>query len=198
MPKYTGQENCSGGELETFFRGQGNMYHLARDTCEGCPLLDPCFSYALTNDVAGFWGGTAETDRKKIRKLLGIKPIPINAGLTALGIFQGVDLPHQGHSHTISNNAAALWEALDEQEAFAVRDQVLEARVERRQRASEHARQNGYLTRASIGLFTDDQVREIRASGDSARLLANRYGVSADVIRRVRIRRTYADVQDVA
>lgn len=198
MPDFSAEtHNCSGADLGDFFKGQGSMYLEAREVCDSCPLSDACFSYALSNDIAGFWGGTSEADRKKIRALLDLNPIPVNSSLTLLGIFQGANMAREARARDIGEHSTRLWEALDEQEAYDARDLVLEEYAERRQRAIEHTRANGHKCRSGR-FFTEDQVRRIRASEESNRVLADRYQVATETIRKIRSRLRYADVSDEA
>lgn len=46
----------------------------ARAICATCPVRKPCLDYALTVNVKGVWASTTETDRRKIRRRLGIVP----------------------------------------------------------------------------------------------------------------------------
>jgi len=41
----------------------------AKKICSLCPVIDDCLEFALeTNQRAGIWGGTAEEDRKALRR----------------------------------------------------------------------------------------------------------------------------------
>ena len=40
----------------------------AKAVCESCPFVDPCFVYAIKNDVQGVWGNTTENERKNFRR----------------------------------------------------------------------------------------------------------------------------------
>ena len=41
----------------------------ARAICKGCPVLDTCLEYALTERIEhGVWGGTSERERRRILK----------------------------------------------------------------------------------------------------------------------------------
>jgi WhiB family redox-sensing transcriptional regulator len=42
---------------------------LAKSICRACPVQAPCLEFALsTNQEAGVWGGTAEDERRRLRK----------------------------------------------------------------------------------------------------------------------------------
>jgi len=43
---------------------------MAKAVCAGCPLKDPCLEYALRNGEIGIWGGTTESDRRRLRRTL--------------------------------------------------------------------------------------------------------------------------------
>jgi WhiB family redox-sensing transcriptional regulator len=49
----------------------------AKAVCRTCPLVDPCFAYAIRVDVAGVWGNSSEQERQEFRKNNGIVPIPV-------------------------------------------------------------------------------------------------------------------------
>lgn len=34
--------------------------------CKGCPVIDPCRSYAIAHDEFGIWGGTSRNQRLKL------------------------------------------------------------------------------------------------------------------------------------
>jgi WhiB family transcriptional regulator, redox-sensing transcriptional regulator len=41
----------------------------AKGICAGCPVREPCLSFALsTQQQFGIWGGTTEDERKKMRR----------------------------------------------------------------------------------------------------------------------------------
>jgi WhiB family redox-sensing transcriptional regulator len=41
--------------------------HEARKVCDSCFVKGQCLDAALKHDEAGVWGGTTETDRKRIQ-----------------------------------------------------------------------------------------------------------------------------------
>lgn len=43
-----------------------------RELCHGCSFLNDCFTWAVHHEEHGFWGGTNEEERRKIRKEKGI------------------------------------------------------------------------------------------------------------------------------
>lgn len=76
-PAFTGDEPCAqtGGD---FFvaDGKSNRYRNVRQLraiCSGCPMREPCLEYALHVSVQGFWGGTTDDERRRIRRSRGIR-----------------------------------------------------------------------------------------------------------------------------
>jgi hypothetical protein len=95
-PDYDGTQNCAQIGLEAFYhtadedsepwyepnqprpssmRQQRVPYptYSKLDTallqvCHDCPFLKECFAHAMVNEEFGFWGGTNEGDRKRLRK----------------------------------------------------------------------------------------------------------------------------------
>lgn len=47
----------------------------AKLICKECPLINDCLAYALKYDEHGIWGGTNETERRALRRRLGIRAI---------------------------------------------------------------------------------------------------------------------------
>jgi hypothetical protein len=40
----------------------------AKAICSECPFVEPCFVYAMQNDVYGIWGNTTENERRNFRR----------------------------------------------------------------------------------------------------------------------------------
>lgn len=64
---------CAEVDPELWFPLSGGQHASAKavSLCEGCPLLEPCRSYALTHAAGGYrlrgvWGGLTERDRTRI------------------------------------------------------------------------------------------------------------------------------------
>lgn len=73
IPVFTslGVANCATADPEAFFPERGaNEYSnvLAKRVCKTCPYKSPCLEWALENKEMGIWGGTTESDRRKIRR----------------------------------------------------------------------------------------------------------------------------------
>lgn len=71
--------NCSGSDTELFFEYEGNNnylkenYKTIKKMCNTCPVQRECLDYALRHDVEGIWGGKYHSERKQLRRKLGIK-----------------------------------------------------------------------------------------------------------------------------
>lgn len=65
---------CAYKHVNTFFPGPGQMRQLAeaRATCEGCPIRNQCFDYAIKVNVDGVWAATTQRERAAYRMTHGI------------------------------------------------------------------------------------------------------------------------------
>jgi WhiB family redox-sensing transcriptional regulator len=63
---------CTGHNHSLFFPvgdTDATTIERAREICLTCPVTEDCLEYALeTNQRAGIWGGTAEEERKSLRR----------------------------------------------------------------------------------------------------------------------------------
>lgn len=64
---------CSGYPNTLFFppsdTPEDQAVEKAKSVCAVCPVIDDCLEYALeTNQRAGIWGGTSETERRSLRR----------------------------------------------------------------------------------------------------------------------------------
>lgn len=88
MYNFTGQANCIGIDTEMFFtEGDTSAYaeiETLKKTCGNCEVKDECLDYALHHAVVGWWGGTSDNVRSKMRKQLNIIPEPVL--ITEIGI----------------------------------------------------------------------------------------------------------------
>lgn len=65
------QAACKGMDPALFYPGPGESGwdHPARKVCAACPVKTQCLDHALANDERfGFWGGTSEKQRRKMRR----------------------------------------------------------------------------------------------------------------------------------
>ena len=72
----TEQANCLGVDPELFFPIGAiapSTETTLRRICMNCNVFWQCYEYALNVKVDGFWAGTTESQRKTIRKELGIE-----------------------------------------------------------------------------------------------------------------------------
>ena len=56
--------------------------------CASCEAKTECLEYALKWDVDGYWGGTTEADRRRLRDKLGIIPESILSPQIQSGGYQ--------------------------------------------------------------------------------------------------------------
>jgi hypothetical protein len=81
-PNFTGTEPCAQVGFEPFFEDplpNGILEHrnLLIDTCNHCPMLVECRTWALHHEEYGWWAGTTRRERISLRKELGIKFQPL-------------------------------------------------------------------------------------------------------------------------
>lgn len=63
---------CRGEDTEIFFPARGETTRPARSVCELCPVRAPCLEHGLYEKF-GIWGGKSERERRRMRRLLGIR-----------------------------------------------------------------------------------------------------------------------------
>lgn len=73
---YLASANCKGIDTEQFFTSGKTYPHreTIQSVCDNCVIQADCLDYALHVQVSGFWGGTTEQEREKIREEFGIVP----------------------------------------------------------------------------------------------------------------------------
>jgi len=72
---YTWQKdaNCKGMDTRLFYPKQGESIEQALvDACDSCPVRKECLNHALHWEHYGYWAGTSEKERKRLRKTLKI------------------------------------------------------------------------------------------------------------------------------
>ena len=81
MYNFTDQANCIGIDVNMFFtEGDSSTFqeeNFLKRTCAACSVKSECLDYALNHSVQGWWGGTSEVQRKRLRKQLNIIPTPV-------------------------------------------------------------------------------------------------------------------------
>jgi len=79
MEAFKNNAACAGTDTEMWFTQPDNpTTYENKDTltriCKSCDARVECLDYALSVRVRGFWSGTTDKDRQKIRTRLGIIP----------------------------------------------------------------------------------------------------------------------------
>jgi len=70
-----------------FFPGQGETVNkMAIDACEECPVKEQCLDHALRHEGYGYWGGTTEKERQRIRKVRKIRLKNPSTGMGNIGV----------------------------------------------------------------------------------------------------------------
>lgn len=68
-PAWMRRAACAGMDVKLFFpekRGEGDA---ARQVCSRCPVQEECLAFALADRATlGVWGGTDETERRRLRR----------------------------------------------------------------------------------------------------------------------------------
>lgn len=81
MYDFTTEANCIGIDVDMFFTEEGSSTFkeesFLKRTCAACPVKSECLDYALNHAVLGWWGGTSEGQRKRLRRQLNIIPEPV-------------------------------------------------------------------------------------------------------------------------
>lgn len=80
MYNFTTEANCIGIDVEMFFPQDTKHYiepELIKRVCDNCVVKTECYDYAIEHAVIGWWGGTSEQQRKEIRRVKNITPIPV-------------------------------------------------------------------------------------------------------------------------
>lgn len=64
------QSNCAGVDTEAFFPERRGVYEnkdMLTRICGACHVKQECLDYAVKYTMTGWWGGTTELQRKRIR-----------------------------------------------------------------------------------------------------------------------------------
>jgi len=81
MYNFTIDANCIGIDVDMFFTEENSSTfkeeNFLKRTCDACLVKSECLDYALNHAVLGWWGGTSEAQRKRLRRQLNIIPEPI-------------------------------------------------------------------------------------------------------------------------
>lgn len=61
--------NCKEIPTDIFFPERGEeIPDVVREVCAACTVRMQCLDFAVANKEPGFWGGTAERTRRKLRR----------------------------------------------------------------------------------------------------------------------------------
>ena len=61
--------NCAGLDTELFFPDRGGVENVIKKICKNCSVKVECAEFAISiPEIMGYWGGTNERQRQKIRK----------------------------------------------------------------------------------------------------------------------------------
>ena len=77
----TEQANCTSLDPELFFPVGEMKQELAatlKRICFNCPIMDDCLEYALHVKVSGYWAGTNERERERLRRMFDIEAVRID------------------------------------------------------------------------------------------------------------------------
>lgn len=71
-PQWMAEASCRDEPPDVFFPVLGGSYRRAREVCDGCSVRADCLSYALDDeDLVGWWGGTSDRERQRMRRAAG-------------------------------------------------------------------------------------------------------------------------------
>jgi WhiB family redox-sensing transcriptional regulator len=59
---------CRGSDPTLFFPAEQSVSQEVKEMCKRCPVTEPCLEFAITHKEPGFWAGTTEGRRSKIRR----------------------------------------------------------------------------------------------------------------------------------
>lgn len=68
---------CRGMDPDLFFPERGESAAEAKAVCAGCSVRAECLAYGIELNGQGVWGGTAESNRKRMR--VGRRPLLVVA-----------------------------------------------------------------------------------------------------------------------
>ena len=69
---------CAQTDPELFFPEKGRAAHDAIAICRSCDVQKKCLEWALVHGEHGIWGGTTESDRRKLRRARPDQPTLYN------------------------------------------------------------------------------------------------------------------------
>jgi WhiB family transcriptional regulator, redox-sensing transcriptional regulator len=69
-PSWQLRASCAGMGPAAFFPAPGESVAPARELCPECPVRADCLNHALEHDEQGWWAGTSERERRKMRRAM--------------------------------------------------------------------------------------------------------------------------------
>jgi len=72
--------SMSSEDYDAFYPKHGKVF--LKETlaiCNSCPVSSSCLDYSLKYEEYGYWAGTGTTERRKMRKELGIELVTLNS-----------------------------------------------------------------------------------------------------------------------
>ena len=67
-PRWQTMAACRGEPVEMFIPDRGGPTTRAKQLCASCPVQPECLKYALAiPDLVGYWAGTNERERRRLR-----------------------------------------------------------------------------------------------------------------------------------
>jgi WhiB family redox-sensing transcriptional regulator len=76
IPDYSWQEGapCLSEDTRLFYPERGEVVpDYIKKMCEECPLKERCIEHAVKHEYYGYWGGTSERERRRMRRVSGIR-----------------------------------------------------------------------------------------------------------------------------
>ena len=85
---------CTTADPDVFHPRRGVPAHEAMRICAACPVAAACLAYAVEHNEQGIWGGTTETERRRLRRQLrrrqqGRGPTDSHRNRVMCGSFRG-------------------------------------------------------------------------------------------------------------
>ena len=71
-PRWHHDAACADADPNLFFTERGESTKPAKQLCELCPVRSPCLEVGLFQRF-GIWGGKSERERRRLRRVLGIR-----------------------------------------------------------------------------------------------------------------------------
>jgi WhiB family transcriptional regulator, redox-sensing transcriptional regulator len=63
-------DNPGGPKAGKGVTGEKERVEKAKAVCAECPVMQECLKYAIENECHGIWGGTTDSERKKLGEMI--------------------------------------------------------------------------------------------------------------------------------